>query len=222
MDVPKGFAIKKDLTTEELLDQTKQTTKKNELETLLEEFNKPNYSESEFFHMTVEALVQKKDYKSLTNQNLGWEYWTKPKNKSDSYILIRENKGGKRHYSLVTVNSNNSEEFCKRFTKRVSYKKFYNPLRCLKYAFKSDNDSLVGVIYSGLFTAFLGAFSTAYIAIYHFGTTVNYTGIGALLGFYFGSSSYSLYSHLSNKRKTRKIYKELITDEKKAIKKAFS
>lgn len=219
MDVPKGFKPEQNLDkdTDRLLKEEPKPKQKAELEDLLHD---PYYYKSEFLHMTVEALAIKKGYKLLRDQSrIDWDYWTKPKNKEESYVLIRKNQRKIKHYSFATVEDNNLEEFCKRFIESEVYKKSFNIFRCLNYAGKRTD---MGFCASTLLTSFFGGFSTAYLTIRTLGITRNYCWIGALLGFYLGSSLYSLCSHLSNKKKMKELCKELITDEKEAIKKALN
>lgn len=224
MDVPKSFRPENvpEENIKQLLEEPKYKDKR--LETLLNEFSNTHYYKSEFFHKAVEELALKKDYKLLNNQSrIGWDYWTKSKNQNESYVLIRKNKKKRKYYSLATVENNNLEKFCKTLEDLESYKKFYNFMSQLDVLAHNKDIyyPLLGALTCILFFASTHIIATDVLEIKQDMTTAldcTFTVLGGYIGF----SSRGLHNYLKNKKNYKKIHKERITDEKEAIKRAFS
>ncbi len=225
MKIPNIFVPEKDLEkkTENLLQENKKTPKpiiieKKELEDLLYTFNEYYFDNA--LHEKIGVLIRKSDYQSLKVKDLKWEYWTKKTDYDENYVFTKWHDRKNTRYALAIVNDGKLEEFCERIERDTRVKLFGLGRDRLYYLMAS---SFIGSAFIGLATKY--AASSYMLRVFNNlneATTVSCMAfLGAILGFIEGTL-WLTYKNSVNKKKLKTCYTQLITDDKTAIKMAFS
>lgn len=219
MKVPEIFKPEKDLEseTEKLLkkevkmQEPKLVVEKSKLEETLKLFN------TNLVHEKIEDLITKSGYVSIKTKGLRWDYWTKKTDYDENYVFTRWHDRQNTRYAFARVNDGKLEEFCERFEKDYRTKLFGLGRDRLPY--------LMVNAFGG--SAFVGI-ATKYIALpYLWGgidsalAVSSMAFLGAILGFLEGAV-WLQYKHLTNRKKLGVCYTQLITDDKMAVRTAFS
>lgn len=221
MKVPTTFMPEKNLDnkTEQLL-QEKNTLKpkpikieQQELEEVLRMFD--NCLDSEtidgILQKKIDDLIRKSDYQPLKVKGSSWEYWYKPVVQSfdESHVLVRSSdKYGYKHYAFARVDDSKLESFCKIFE-------------------RYETGILSGINYNkpyfqiGLITGAIAGSMPLFINTALISTAACFIPLIGFLGGMFSGTWLARYKHTKDGAKLVRCYKELKTQSRNAIKRAF-
>jgi len=222
MKIPKIFIPETSLEseTEKLLkeevkiQEPKLVIEKSKLEETLKLFN------TGLVHEKIEDMITQSGYTTVKTKGLRWEYWTKKTDYDENYVFTKWHDRKNTRYALAIVNDGKLEEFCERIERDTRVKLFGLGRDRLHYLMVS---AFTGSALMGLATKYAASsYMLRVFGMLNEATTVScMVFLGAILGFMEGIL-WLTYKNSVNKEKLKTCYTQLITDDKAAIKMAFS
>ncbi|MDP2908851.1 MAG: hypothetical protein Q8N77_03520 [Nanoarchaeota archaeon] len=209
----------------------------SKLEEVLEEiYDNPYYFKSNTFHSKINTLLEEKHYSFLDKKSC-YEYWSKqdPLDIYGSLVLTRKHYKAEKKavpaysYAFARVNNDDLKKFCRVFENYC----------LLDDTFNSENSLFTNALFHGTYLSLIagGIGGGALLTSLSFGAISPFyyplvCVFGALAGsitscitFWVGSYGVSAMAEkLDNayRKKTKNLYKVLITDDRQAINAAFS